>query len=44
MFGAELDDEMEDVGDEDEENNFYSIGGDGIMTLDRDQGEDELDI
>lgn len=26
--GAELDDEMEDIGSEDEENNYYSIGGD----------------
>lgn len=26
--GSELDDQMEDVGSEDEENNYYSIGGD----------------
>lgn len=26
--GAELDDEQEDIGSEDEENNIYSIGGD----------------
>ncbi|HEY1037978.1 MAG TPA: hypothetical protein VGF30_01155 [Bacteroidia bacterium] len=26
--GAELDDEQEDIGSEDEENNFYSQGGD----------------
>jgi hypothetical protein len=26
--GSELDDELEDVGEEDEENNFYSLGGD----------------
>jgi hypothetical protein len=26
--GAELDDAMEDTGDEDEENNYYSLGGD----------------
>jgi len=26
--GAELDDEMESVGSEDEENNYYSLGGD----------------
>lgn len=26
--GAELDDEQEDIGSEDEENNFYSIGDD----------------
>lgn len=26
--GAELDDEQEDTGNEDEENNYYSLGGD----------------
>ena len=26
--GAELDDAQEDIGSEDEENNFYSLGGD----------------
>jgi hypothetical protein len=26
--GSELDDTMEDIGSEDEENNYYSIGGD----------------
>jgi|ERR1051326_2997701 hypothetical protein len=26
--GAELDDDMEDIGEEDEENNYYSLGGD----------------
>ncbi len=26
--GAELDDDMEELGSEDEENNFYSVGGD----------------
>lgn len=26
--GAELDDEQEDIGSEDEENNLYSLGGD----------------
>jgi len=26
--GSELDDELEDIGAEDEENNFYSLGGD----------------
>jgi hypothetical protein len=26
--GSELDDEMEDLGEEDEENNYYSLGGD----------------
>ena len=28
VSGSELDDEMEDIGSEDEENNYYSIGGD----------------
>lgn len=32
--GAELDDENEDIGEEDEENNYYSLGGD------RQQGEE----
>jgi hypothetical protein len=26
--GSELDDNMEDIGEEDEENNYYSLGGD----------------
>jgi hypothetical protein len=26
--GAELDDKQEEIGSEDEENNYYSIGGD----------------
>ncbi|MFY7732986.1 MAG: hypothetical protein ACOVSR_05845 [Bacteroidia bacterium] len=26
--GSELDDEQEDIGNEDEENNYYSLGGD----------------
>lgn len=29
--GAELDDSMEDVGSEDEENNYYSLGGDNHL-------------
>lgn len=32
--GSELDDEMEDIGSEDEENNYYSIGGDNHADLD----------
>ena len=32
--GAELDDNQEDVGSEDEENNGYSIGGDNHNNLD----------
>jgi len=27
--GSELDDDLENIGSEDEENNFYSLGGDG---------------
>jgi hypothetical protein len=37
--GAELDDKMEDIGSEDEENNYYSIGGDGHDNLDENKGE-----
>jgi len=36
--GAELDDASEDVGSEDEENNFYSIGGDNHNDLEEDNG------
>jgi hypothetical protein len=36
--GSELDDDMEDVGSEDEENNYYSIGGDGHADLDENKG------
>jgi hypothetical protein len=32
--GSELDDEMEIIGSEDEENNYYSIGGDDHEDLD----------
>lgn len=31
--GAELDDEMENIGEEDEENNYYSLGGDNHEDL-----------
>jgi hypothetical protein len=31
--GAELDDEMEKIGEEDEENNYYSLGGDNHEDL-----------
>jgi hypothetical protein len=34
--GSELDDEMEDVGEEDEENNYYSVGGDRHENLEED--------
>jgi len=37
--GSELDDDQENVGSEDEENNFYSIGGEDHENLDEDKGE-----
>ena len=37
--GTELDDKQEEVGSEDEENNYYSIGGDNHNDLDEDKGE-----
>ena len=37
--GSELDDKMEDIGSEDEENNYYSIGGDAHENLDENKGE-----
>jgi hypothetical protein len=37
--GSELDDKMEDTGSEDEENNYYSIGGDGHDNLDESNEE-----
>jgi len=37
--GSELDDEMEAIGSEDEENNYYSLGGDDHDDLDENQGE-----
>lgn len=36
--GSELDDEQEDIGSEDEENNYYSLGGDDHNDLDEDDG------
>jgi hypothetical protein len=36
--GSELDDKQEEVGSEDEENNYYSIGGDNHNNLDEDNG------
>ena len=36
--GAELDDDLENIGSEDEENNYYSIGGDDHNDLDEDKG------
>jgi hypothetical protein len=37
--GSELDDEQENIGNEDEENNYYSLGGDDHNDLDEDQGD-----
>lgn len=37
--GSELDDSMEFIGSEDEENNYYSLGGDDHIDLEEDQGE-----
>ena len=37
--GAEEDDENEKIGEEDEENNYYSIGGDAHENLEEDKGE-----
>lgn len=36
---SELDDDLERVGSEDEENNYYSLGGDDHDDLDEDQGQ-----
>ena len=37
--GTELDDKQEEIGSEDEENNYYSIGGDRHNDLDEDNRE-----
>jgi hypothetical protein len=37
--GSELDDEQEMIGNEDEENNYYSLGGDDHNNLDEDRDE-----
>ena len=37
--GSELDDEQEDIGSEDEENNYYSLGGDNHDDLEEAKGE-----
>ena len=37
--GAELDDEQEFIGSEDEENNYYSLGGENHENLDEDRGD-----
>ncbi|MEO8762617.1 MAG: hypothetical protein ABI388_13235 [Bacteroidia bacterium] len=36
--GSELDDAEENIGTEDEENNYYSLGGDGHNNLEEDNG------
>ncbi len=36
--GSELDDVTEEIGSEDEENNYYSIGGDQHENLEEDKG------
>ena len=36
--GSELDDQQESVGSEDEENNYYSLGGDNHDDLEEDKG------
>jgi hypothetical protein len=37
--GADLDDKDEAIGKEDEENNYYSLGGDDHADLDENQGD-----
>ena len=37
--GSELDDDQENVGSEDEENNFYSLGGDNHIDLEENKNE-----
>ncbi len=37
--GSELDDEQEKIGSEDEENNYYSVGGDNHTNLEEEKGE-----
>lgn len=37
--GSELDDEQENIGSEDEENNYYSLGGDAHNDIDEDKDE-----
>ncbi len=36
--GSELDDKQEKIGNEDEENNYYSLGGDAHNNLEEDNG------
>ena len=37
--GSEADDTNEEIGEEDEENNYYSLGGDDHENLEEDKGE-----
>lgn len=37
--GSEYDDELENIGSEDEENNYYGIGGDNHNNLDENDGK-----
>lgn len=37
--GSELDDQQENIGSEDEENNYYSIGGDNHIDLEEEKSE-----
>jgi hypothetical protein len=37
--GSELDNQQEEIGSEDEENNYYSIGGDNHNDLEENRGE-----
>ncbi len=40
--GAELDDDLEEIGEEDEENNYYSIGGDNHNNLEENTSSIEI--
>ena len=40
--GSELDDEQEKIGNEDEENNYYSLGGDDHNDLEENLGDNDL--
>ena len=42
MPGSELDDEQEQIGNEDEENNYYSLGGDDHNDLEENLGDNDL--
>ena len=40
--GSELDDEQENIGNEDEENNYYSLGGDDHNDLEENSADNDL--